>query len=106
VLPAEGPEQPFFGESNGPSQATRELIDEEVRRIVDECYDQAQEVLRDNRDRLDRLAEALLRHETLDADAAYAAAGVSRNARPDLRQDQPGAAAQVPASLRDGRDRT
>jgi cell division protease FtsH len=103
VLPAEGSDQPFFGDSNGPSQATRELIDEEVRRIVDECYERAVEVLRDNRDRLERLAEALLRHETLNAEAAYAAAGVPRTARPDFRPDQPETAAQVPA-LRDRRD--
>ena len=103
VLPAEGSEQPFFGDANGPSQATRELIDAEARRIVDECYGRATEVLRDNRDRLERLAEALLRHETLDADAAYAAAGVSRTARPDFRPDQADSAAQVPA-LRDAHD--
>ena len=100
VLPAEGTEQPFLGDSNGPSQATRELVDAEARRIVDECYARALEVLRDNRDRLERLADALLRHETLDADAAYEAAGVERTARPDFRPDEPGAA-HVPAALRD-----
>jgi cell division protease FtsH len=97
VLPAENAQQPFFGDANGPSPATRELVDEEVRRIVDECYVRAVEVLQDNRDRLERLADALLAHETLDADAAYAAAGVPRTARPDFR---PGMVAQVPA-LRD-----
>jgi cell division protease FtsH len=101
VLPAEGTEQPFLGDSNGPSQATRELVDAEARRIVDECYAQALDVLRDNRDRLERLAEALLRHETLDADAAYEAAGVPRTARPDFRPDKPDTTAPVPASLRD-----
>ncbi len=100
VLPAEGTEQPFLGDSNGPSQATRELVDAEARRIVDECYARALEVLRDNRDRLERLADALLRHETLDADAAYEAAGVERTARPDFRPDEPDAA-HVPAALRD-----
>ena len=70
------------------------------RRIVDECYERAVEVLRDNRDRLERLAEALLRHETLDAEAAYEAAGVPRTARPDFRPDTPDTA-QVPAALRD-----
>ena len=100
VLPAEGSEQPFFGDSAGPSQATRELVDAEARRIVDECYARAIEVLRDNRERLDRLADALLRHETLDADAAYEAAGVPRTARPDFRPDTPDAA-QVPAALSD-----
>ena len=45
-------------------------------------------------------ADALLRNETLDADAAYEAAGVPRTARPDFRPDRPETAAQVPA-LRD-----
>jgi cell division protease FtsH len=102
VLPAEGSQQPFFGDANGPSQATRELVDDEVRRIVDECYVRAVEVLRDNRDRLERLADALLANETLDADAAYDAAGVARTARPDFRPDRPDAV-QVPA-LRDARE--
>src|SRR6185312_3822480 len=100
VLPAEGTEQPFLGDSNGPSQATRELVDAEARRIVDECYARALEVLRDNRDRLERLAEALLRHETLDADAAYEAAGVERTARPDFRPGESDAA-HVPPAPRD-----
>jgi cell division protease FtsH len=99
VLPAEGTEQPFLGDSNGPSQATRELVDAEARRIVDECYVRALEVLRDNRDRLERLADALLQHETLDADAAYDAAGVPRTARPDFRPDKPDVP-QIPATLR------
>jgi cell division protease FtsH len=99
VLPSDS-QQSFFGDSNGPSQATRELVDEEVRRIVDECYVRAVQVLRDNRERLEQLAQALLVNETLDAEAAYAAAGVPRTARPDFRPDQPETAAQVPA-LRD-----
>jgi cell division protease FtsH len=103
VLPAENAQQPFFGDSNGPSPATRELVDEEVRRIVDECYIRAVEVLRENRDRLERLADALLAHETLDADAAYDAAGVPRTARPDFRPDRPGMATQLPA-LRDAHE--
>jgi cell division protease FtsH len=97
VLPADGSQQPFFGDANGPSPATRQLVDEEVRRIVDECYAKAVEVLRDNRDRLDRLAGALLKTETLDADAAYAAAGVARTARPDFHPDDPEAEATIPA---------
>jgi cell division protease FtsH len=35
-------------------------------------------LLKENRARLDGLAEALLEHETLDEDDAYAAAGVER----------------------------
>ena len=96
VLPAEGSQQPFFGDANGPSSATRQLVDEEVRRIVDECYATALDVLRGNRDRLGRLAAELLQNETLDAEAAYAAAGVPRTARPDFRPDDPEAEASIP----------
>jgi cell division protease FtsH len=60
----------------GVSERTQELIDEEVRRIVDEAHGQVVELLRENRDRLDALAAALLEHETLDEDDAYAAAGL------------------------------
>jgi cell division protease FtsH len=39
-------------------------------------------LLRQNRDKLDSLASALLEHETLNEDAAYAAAGVPRTGAP------------------------
>ena len=38
--------------------ATKELVDAEARRIVEECYGQARATLSDNRDRLERLARA------------------------------------------------
>ena len=83
VLPADG-EQIFPG-SDGTSEATRELIDREVRRIVEECYDRAVEQLRENRERLDSLAKALLERETLDENAAYVAAGFERGSAPGDR---------------------
>jgi cell division protease FtsH len=49
------------------SEATAREIDEEVRRIVEQEHQTAQTVLSENRERLDRLAEALLERETLDA---------------------------------------
>jgi len=67
---------------DGVAPATRELVDTEARRIIEECYKQALETLRGNRDRLDRLAHTLLQEETLDEDEAYAAAGVSRHTVP------------------------
>ena len=81
VLPRDGagPLLPGVSES---SPQTQELVDEEVRRIVDEAHKEVVELLRDNRDKLDSLAEALLEHETLDEDDAYAAAGVERKAAP------------------------
>jgi cell division protease FtsH len=64
------------------SEATQELIDSEVRRIVDEEHELTTQLVADNRDRLDRLAEALLERETLDEIDAYAAAGIERNRAP------------------------
>jgi cell division protease FtsH len=62
------------------SEATQELIDSEVRRIVDEEQDATDRLLADNRERLEALAEALLERETLDETDAYAAAGIDRHA--------------------------
>ncbi|MDA0637591.1 ATP-dependent zinc metalloprotease FtsH [Nonomuraea sp. MCN248] len=58
------------------SPATLAIVDEEARRIVDECYADAVRTLRDNRDRLDGIVAALLEHETLDEESAYTAAGL------------------------------
>ena len=41
-------------------------VDEEVRRITDECYAEARRLLKDNRDKLDAIVTQLLVHETLD----------------------------------------
>src|SRR3712207_8040263 len=53
VLPPAGQEQPFA--PDGVAASTRQLIDQEGRRLVDDCYGQAVETLRENRSRLDRL---------------------------------------------------
>ena len=58
------------------SEATQELIDREVRRIVEEAYGAVTNLLTENRDKLDSLTERLLELETLDMDEAYAAAGL------------------------------
>ena len=43
-------------------------IDREVRRIVDECYDRAKEILEGNRDILELMKDALMEYETIDTD--------------------------------------
>jgi cell division protease FtsH len=58
------------------SPATRQLIDEEVRHLVEDVHEQVTRLLGDNRERLDALAQALLDHETLEQEEAYAAAGI------------------------------
>ncbi|MGD0593180.1 MAG: ATP-dependent zinc metalloprotease FtsH [Acidimicrobiales bacterium] len=77
VLPPPDQESPLG--LDGVAPATKELVDTEARRIIEECYQQALEVLRDSRDHLERLARTLLDRETLDQDEAYAAAGISHN---------------------------
>jgi cell division protease FtsH len=77
VTPVDG-RGPFLPGAAEVSQQTQEMIDEEVRRIVDTAHGEVVELLKANRDKLDSLAKALLEHETLDEDAAYAAAQVDR----------------------------
>ncbi|MEE1744628.1 MULTISPECIES: ATP-dependent zinc metalloprotease FtsH [unclassified Streptomyces] len=68
--------QQAYGLSAAP--ATLDAVDGEMRRIVDECYEVACRLLRENRDRLDSLSAALLANETLDEAEAYRAAGITR----------------------------
>ncbi|HEY3237315.1 MAG TPA: ATP-dependent zinc metalloprotease FtsH [Polyangiaceae bacterium] len=55
------------------SQDTAREIDQEVRAIIDSQYQVAHQIIRENRERLNRLAEALLERETLDAEEIEAA---------------------------------
>jgi cell division protease FtsH len=76
VIPSDsqGPLLPGVSEV---SESTQELIDREVRRIVDEAYQAVTELLTEHRDKLDSLTARLLELETLDMIDAYAAAGVT-----------------------------
>jgi cell division protease FtsH len=66
------------------SEETRQMIDSEVRRVVEEAREEVTELLRMHRAQLDALANALMEHETLDETEAYAAASIdaSRNGQP------------------------
>ncbi|MER5717632.1 ATP-dependent zinc metalloprotease FtsH [Streptomyces sp. NPDC002132] len=57
---------------------TLDVIDDEMRRVVEDCYEEAIRKLRDHRRQLDALAEALLEHETLEEADAYRIAGITR----------------------------
>src|SRR5215217_9634547 len=81
AIPQNG-QSPLMPGAEPVSQATQELIDAEVRRIVDEEQEATERLLATNRDRLDALAEALLERETLDETDAYAVAGITRDAVP------------------------
>ncbi|SFJ41454.1 membrane protease FtsH catalytic subunit [Marinobacter persicus] len=65
-------EEPFLGRSAGQSHTvyspeTAQRIDEEVRNIIDSCYEKAKQILIDNRDKLDLMAHALMKYETIDS---------------------------------------
>ena len=69
----EAQEEVFLGRSAGSqssniSSKTLIDIDDEVRRIVDECYATATTILEENRDKLDSMADALMMYETIDSD--------------------------------------
>jgi cell division protease FtsH len=50
------------------SGETSRAIDEEVRRIIDECYGTAKQLLEDNRDILEAMKDALMEYETIDSE--------------------------------------
>jgi cell division protease FtsH len=63
--------EPFMGRTAGQQQTvyspeTAQRIDEEVRNIIDTCYETARNVLVEHRDKLDLMAEALMKYETID----------------------------------------
>lgn len=55
----------FGGAAKNFSEHTSMEIDSEIKRLIDEAYDQARTYLHDHVDELHRLAEALLEYETL-----------------------------------------
>ncbi len=66
-----------YGEEEGayPGMATQQYsgetsrqIDEEVRRIINECYARATKILEDNRDILETMKDALMEYETIDSE--------------------------------------
>jgi cell division protease FtsH len=104
VLPAGSDDAAFPLAPGAASEATRWLIDAEVRRIVENCYARALAVLRENRARLDALSRELLARETLDEADAYGVAGFDRASPPS---DEPGRHAsltrRVPTRIRAAR---
>ena len=57
-----------IGQRRQVSEHTARLVDQEVKRILDEAHDTARAVLEENTDLLERIAQALLERETLDRD--------------------------------------
>jgi len=54
-----------FAQSKNMSEATSALIDEEIKRIIDEAYNRCTQMISDNMPMLDKIAQALIEHETI-----------------------------------------
>ena len=62
---------PFLGRtasapSKHRSEETSKLIDSEIKSIIDSCYERAENLLKTNLDKLNVMADALLKYETID----------------------------------------
>ena len=72
LLYGEPTQEVFLGHSvtqhKNMSDRTAQLVDEEIRRIVDESYERARVILTENIDQLHTLAKGLLEYETLSGD--------------------------------------
>ncbi|WP_171006508.1 ATP-dependent zinc metalloprotease FtsH [Pseudomonas sp. 2FG] len=73
LMYAEEEGEVFLGRSMGSQHSnisgeTAKMIDQEVRSIIDQCYGTAKRLLEENRDKLNAMAEALMKYETVDAE--------------------------------------
>jgi cell division protease FtsH len=73
LMYAEDEGEVFLGRSSAShskahSGETAKIIDEEIKRIIDDCYGRAKRILEENRDKLELMKDALLEYETIDAD--------------------------------------
>jgi len=91
VLPEEGDPRAI-----GVSEGTLDAVADEVRTLVDECYQRARALLLEHRRQLDSLAERLLKDETLDEQQIYEAAGIQRP--PAAQGAEPGRGQPTPDS--------
>lgn len=83
-------EEVFLGhsvtQSKNMSDKTAELVDNEVRRIVDEAYDRATKMLKKYEKDLHKLAKALLEYETLTGDEIKEVLKGKKLKRPDVAE--------------------
>ncbi len=77
-----------FGQSREYSEEVAAKIDREVAQMLKNCYETAKEIIRDKKERLDQLAEALLKQETLNR-AEFIALMESGEIPEGLGEDKP-----------------
>jgi cell division protease FtsH len=90
-----------IGQRRQVSEQTAQLVDAEVKRILDESYEQARQILEANRDLLESIALALLERETLDREQVELLAA-GRELPPMLPRTPPVAKTANPTPTTDG----
>ncbi len=94
-----------MGQRKHMSEQTAEEIDREVRAIIDSCYGRAKQILEDNRDKLDLMADALMQYETIDAAQIEDIMGGHKPRPPkDWRDQGPGNGAAASGDSESGDD--
>ncbi|MCP8465422.1 ATP-dependent zinc metalloprotease FtsH [Pseudomonas sp. ZM23] len=108
LMYAEEEGEVFLGRSAGSQHSnvsgeTAKMIDQEVRRIIDDCYGTAKRLLEENRDKLDMMADALMKYETIDADQIddIMAGRIPREPR-DWQGGNSGSSGSAPSARDDG----
>ena len=91
-------EDPFLGREMHQlrefSEHTMQTIDEEVAKVLHAAADRAHQLLSTNRDKLEKMAQALIEHEELDADEIAELIGPSADALADSNVHSDGAVAK------------
>ncbi|MCX8058775.1 MAG: ATP-dependent zinc metalloprotease FtsH [Spirochaetes bacterium] len=67
------------------SDNTAKLIDEEIKKIVTQCYEKTKKLIIENKDKLDKIANSLLEKESLTADQIYELVGLEK---PSFKSDE------------------
>ena len=83
-----------FGQSREYSEEIAAKIDREVASILAKCYEKAKEILRDQKDKLELLTQALLEQETLNR-AEFVSLMETGTIGDDLGQDKPRTTAEI-----------
>ncbi|MFH1068343.1 MAG: AAA family ATPase, partial [Candidatus Glassbacteria bacterium] len=81
------------------SEATARKIDQEVRALIEEAYNEAMRILRENRNRLEALAEALLEREVLDAEEINLIISGKKLPAPLKKDEEAAAEGKIPKTV-------
>lgn len=79
------------------SQETAAIIDQEIHKIIDECYNKCKEILTDNMDSLKKVAELLLEKEKIEGDEFDALFKTGSESESELPAEKPAESVEVSA---------